>query len=301
MPAERKLGMDTDLYTYSSLVTRTPIRWPDGARLALWPIVHAEHFELAPPESFPQPKNLGRLPMAFPDFRHYTLRDYGNRWGIFRIMRLLDRYGLRATLAVNSVICDRHPYIIEQALQRKWEVIPAGTHATRIITSAMPEADEREYLQTAISTVARATGKQPAGWISPELSESLNTPRLLAELGIRYVCDWVNDEQPYEVRTEAGPLVAMPYSVEVSDLTVLAQRKEPVMDYERMLRRQFEGLYREGERHGLVMALPLHSWLVGQPYRTKYLDRALQYICSYAGVWNATGVEIADHFVAATT
>lgn len=298
MPAERKPGMDHDLYPYSSLATRAPLRWPNEARLAFWPVVHVEYYEVAPPDDFPQPRNLGRLPITFPDFRSYSLRDYGNRFGIFRVMRALDAHGLRATMAVSSVICERYPFIVEEALKRRWEVIPAGTHATRVITSEMTEAFERQHIRTAIETVARATGRRPAGWISPELSESLHTPHLLAEHGIRYVCDWVNDDQPYTMRTRAGELIAMPYSVEVNDLMVLGQRYETVQTYERMLRDQFDLLYREGARTGMVMALPLHAWLIGQPYRMKYLEQALSYICSYAGVWKATGEEIAEHCAA---
>jgi hypothetical protein len=119
---------------------------------------------------------------------------------------------------------------------------------------------------------------------------------LLAEAGIEYVCDWANDEQPYPLKTPEGRLLALPIMYGLDDVNTLTDRKVTVDRYAQMLKEGFDTLYQDGAHNGRVMALHLHPWLIGQPFRIGYLDDALAHMVRRQGVWTASGAEIVDWY-----
>jgi allantoinase len=178
-----------------------------------------------------------------------------------------------------------------------WELIGHNqTNALRL--TEMDAAQERDAIRATIDRIEAASGKRPVGWLGAGLAETWNTLDYLAEAGIRYVCDWVNDDQPYLFDIGSPPLVSLPYSVQTNDVPAYFEMKVSVPEFEAMVRRQFDTLYREGETIPRVMAIAVHPFVTGQPHRIGALDSALEYICSHAGVWRATGWEIVQHFMA---
>ena len=207
MPAERRFGMDHAHYDWSPMVKRGVLRWPEQARVALCVVVNLEHTEWSPPaDSFRPVLTGGVAPRPFPDYALLTHRDYGHRVGIFRVLDVLEKYGITPTVAMDALTAEHYPYLVRHCLQRGCEIIGHGI-GVRVITSTMSEQQERDYIQQAIETLQRATGSPPRGWLGPEYGESARTPQLLAQAGIRYVCDWVNDEQPYAMTDVAGRIV----------------------------------------------------------------------------------------------
>ena len=130
--------------------------------------------------------------------------------------------------------------------------------------------------------------RHAVGWLGAGLAETWNTLDYLAEAGIRYVCDWVNDDQPYLFEIGTPPLVSLPYSVQTNDVPAYFEMKVSVPEFEAMLKRQFDTLYREGQTVPRVMAIAVHPFVTGQPHRIGALDAALEYICSHDYVWRAT-------------
>ena len=169
MPGERRAGMDHALYDYSALLLRPRLQWPCGQSLAAWVILYLEHWELDPPaDSYRPPGIQGVRESFFPDYRTYSHREYGNRVGVFRIIEALDEAGLKPTVAVNASVCEECPRALQACLERGWEIAAHGTHATRMITSRMTEAQEREHIGSALETIRRCTGRDPKGWIVHE-------------------------------------------------------------------------------------------------------------------------------------
>lgn len=289
----RRYGMDHDRYDWSMLPRRPPVQWPGGARIALWVVPALEWFPL---DMKGQPfKPPGAMQTAYPDFRHYTLRDYGNRVGIFRIMQALDRHGIRASAAVNAAVAVRYPTLIQACVQRGWEIIANGLDMDHLHHGGLDAAQERAWIRQTLDILNKASGQQVRGWLSPAKSESFNTPDLLAEAGLDYACDWVNDDMPYAMRTSHGPLHAMPHPIDIDDATILVQNHHTEDDFRDALTDQFDLLYREASpENGRVMAISLHPWVIGQPYRIRALEEALAHIMRHQGVWAATGSEILD-------
>ena len=289
----RRYGMDHDRYDWSMLPRRAPVQWPGGARIALWVVPALEWFPL---DMKGQPfKPPGAMQTAYPDFRHYTLRDYGNRVGIFRIMQALDRHGIRASAAVNAAVAVRYPTLIQACVQRGWEIIANGLDMDHLHHGGLDAAQERAWIRQTLDILNKASGQQVRGWLSPAKSESFNTPDLLAEAGLDYACDWVNDDMPYAMRTSHGPLHAMPHPIDIDDATILVQNHHTEDDFRDALTDQFDLLYREASpENGRVMEISLHPWVIGQPYRIRALEEALAHIMRHQGVWAATGSEILD-------
>lgn len=287
----RRYGMDHDWYDWSILPQRPPVKWPNGNRIALWVATAAEFFPLnAPAQPFRAP---GSVSTPYPDLRHYTLRDYGNRVGIFRLMKVFGDLGITPSVAVNSAVAVRYPRLIEEIVGRDWEVMAGGVDMGHIHHGGLDPATEAEWIATCVDTLRGATGQAVAGWLSPARSQSMQTMDLLAAQGIGYVCDWVNDEMPYAINTANGGLVAMPHGQEMSDLQIIHTYKRSEAAFTQQVIDQFDVLYGEASADdGRIMALTVHPWLIGQPHRIKALTRALSYMLDKDGVWAATGSEI---------
>ncbi|MCB2006220.1 MAG: polysaccharide deacetylase family protein [Rhodoferax sp.] len=296
--ANRRYGMDHDRYDWSMLSARKPVAWPNGARVALWVVPALEWFPL---DMAGKPfKPPGAMQTAYPDLRHYTLRDYGNRIGIFRIMQALERHGIRASVAVNAAVAVRYPSLLQACVARHWEIIANGQDMDHLHHGGLAHEVEQALVANTLKTLRAASGQAVRGWLSPAKSESSATLDLLRDAGIDYVCDWVNDDMPYPMRTAGGRLHAMPHPVDIDDYTILVQNHHTEDDFRDQLCDQFDVLYRESQTQGgRVMAIALHPWVIGQPYRIRALEEALAHIMGHAGVWAATGSEILDAWTAA--
>lgn len=301
MPGARRRGMDHTLYEYSPIPARRTLRWPGDARLAVWVVLYLEHWELAAPaDAYRAPGVAGMWPTHAPDYRTYSYREYGNRVGIFRVLDVLDRHHIRATVAANAAACERYPYLVDECRRRGWEFAAHGTHATRMITSRMSEAEEREVIRTSMDTVAETVGRRPVGWIGQDFGESERTPVLVAQAGCRWIGDWPNDDQPYLMTVEP-PLVSLPCHAELDDVQLLWLRQVPTPCYPALVREAAATLLREAATGGRMLGLGVHPWLLGQSHRIRYLDEALAGVAGLVGVWTATGEEIAAAFQAAAT
>ena len=277
-------------FEYSPIINRDIIRWPNGARVALWVIPNIEHYEFDRPGMCIAP--LGNLN---PDVLNYGWRDYGVRVGVWRMMDILDKHNIRATVALNSAVCEYYPQIIEEGGKRAWEFMGHGVTNSRLLTLLSAE-EERQNIVTTIRQITEAVGKRPEGWLGPGLSETHDTLDVLAEEGMRYVCDWCNDDQPYLMKVKTGRILSIPYSIEINDIPAFFTFHLTPEGFGEMIKDQFDVLYEEGARSGRVMAIALHPFITGLPFRAKHLDKALEYITSREDVWLATGSEIADWY-----
>lgn len=280
-----------DRFAFSAIPSRTKLEWPNEARVALWVIPNIEHFLFDRPSSSIIQSTTGFVP----DVLNYAWRDYGVRVGIWRMMEIMEKYGVRGTVALNSDVCRYYPSIVEAGKSLDWEWMGHGRNNSSVITG-ISEDEERKIVEEVVSTITKATGTAPRGWLSPALTETHQTPDVLADNGIQYLANWTNDDQPYEMRVKSGSILAMPYSVEMNDYTAFLEQGLSGKDFGDAICDQFDQLYADGASTGRVMSLCLHPFLIGQPHRAKHFERALRYITSQDAVWLATGTQIADWY-----
>ena len=292
-------GLDHGHHVYLPLNdTRPRLTWPGGVPVALCVIVTLEHVEWKDPEgSYVSPMlagGYGKRP--HPDITRWSHREYGHRVGVFRILEVLSRYGVTPTVAMDAITARHYPFLVKHFLGLGAEFVGHGISASRMITSRMSQAEERDYIVESLEALRTATDGPLQGWFGPEYGESVHTPALLAEAGVRYVCDWVNDEQPYRMSAPTGELYALPITYPLDDVNALWDRRVEGRSWSASVRDAFDRLRLDGEENGRLLVLNLHPWLTGQAFRIRHVDEALAHIISSGAVWAATGSEIVDWY-----
>ena len=283
--------MEPNRFTYSPIVERPRIEWPNGGRLALWVVPNIEHYEYVPRDQ--NVKNpWPRCPA--PDVLGYATKDYGNRVGVWRMFDVMDKHAVRCTVSLSISVIEHYPEIFEGCEARGWDTLCHGVYNTRYLFG-LEEDEERAVIADCVDTYRSATGRQLPGWFGPAASFTLNSPDLIAEAGIKYCSDWYHDDQPCPIRVRNGRLITVPYTMDINDAIEYRHPTEG-KEFARMIIDEFDTLYRESETSGRVMCIALHPYIMGQPHRIKHLDDALGYVLSHEGVWQATGEQIADWY-----
>lgn len=293
----RRRGMDHDFYEFSLLSERKPVAWPGGAKLALWVNVSLEHFPLNPvgkPVKLP-----GNMTMPYPDLRHYTLRDYGNRVGIYRVLDALKAYDVQASFAINAELVERAPALVQHLLQHGGEWLGHSWNMDSAHAGGLAEADEAALIERSLTTLRAASGQLVRGWLSPGKLQSARTPELLVAHGIDYMADWVNDELPYRFHALNGSLWNMGLATEIEDRFVILDNQHSEASWAQQAVDAAEMLLAEaGEQGGRLLTLSLHPWVIGQPHRIKHLETLLAHLSRLPGVWSAMPGQILDAWVA---
>jgi peptidoglycan/xylan/chitin deacetylase (PgdA/CDA1 family) len=293
----RRPGLDHDRFEHRYLRSLTPVAWPGGNRLLIWITIHVEHFPMDMPATPLLP--LGGMDRVYPSVWDYSTRDYGNRIGIFRLMKVLDCHNLRATAAMNSEVAVRYPYLLEEVVRRGWEVAASGVDMGKLHYGLLESDAERTLVEQSFATLRQASGQSVTGWHSPGHSESANTPDLVAGAGARYIADWLNDDMPYTFSTNNGPLTHLPLSYDLSDRKIVFLHNQSISEYEQQIQAAFDCLYAESaERGGRILSLSLSPWVIAQPSRIKTLDRLLGRLLANDGVAGGTGEEICSAWTA---
>jgi peptidoglycan/xylan/chitin deacetylase (PgdA/CDA1 family) len=283
--------MENTRYDYSPIITRKPFELPNGAKVALYVGVAIEYWAIDSSEF--AVAGLHRIPP--PNVFQYAPRDYGNRIGVWRVMEVLDRHNIKASVFLNSDICEHHPIIIEEGKKRDWEFIAHST-SNAVLLGGKSEAEERRIIKTTMDVIAKAVGRRPIGWAGAALQETFNTPDILAEEGIKYTIDWTCDDQPFPMKVKTGSLIAMPYTLDLNDIPAFIDHHRTPKEFYEMIKDQFDTLYKEGASQARIMCIAVHPFLTGLPFRIAWLDKALQYIKGFKDVWFTTSGEIAKWY-----
>lgn len=293
---ERRPGPDHALYAHSPFFQRPELVWPEGARLAACTFLYLEHWELTPPaDAVYDRRHDGPLGGLSPNYKGHSLYEYGNRVGIFRVLDALAKYDWPITIAANASACLRYPALIAELKARGCEFAAHGWSVNRMLSSAMSEDAERAAIRESLDTMERVIGTRPTGWIGQDYGESTRTPQLLAEVGLAYVADWANDDQPYRMHTTPA-LVSIPNQCEWDDVQLVWHRKIHPSVHRDGVVEAFERLYEDGAQTGMFFGLHIHPWLSGASHRIAYLEDALARMAAKPAVWHTTAGEVAARF-----
>jgi len=296
---ERREGPDHALYPHAPRPERAPLRWPNDARVALVVFLYFETWEINPPKDTVYDKRHdGVIGGLFPNYKTWSQYEYGNRVGIVRVLDLLDRHRLTATVAANAMACEKYPSLVARFRERVYEIAAHGVSATRMLSSAMRGDEERAAIASTLAAIERACGTTATGWIGQDYGESTITPHLLAEAGLKYVADWGNDDQPYLLNT-LPPLLSIPNQAEWDDVQMIVHRKVRADVWRDTVLEAFTQLHADGATSGTVFGLHIHPWLSGAPHRIALLEEIVRKIAAASGVWCTTAGGLADHLASA--
>jgi allantoinase len=275
-----------DRYGYSAIVRRPDYSWPGGKRLAVYIGFNLEHF------SFGEGLGAALGPKSTePDVLNYSWRDYGNRVGAWRCLELFEQLKLPAGVLLNTALYDYCPELIDAFARRGDELIGHG-HTNSDRQGEMTAADERALLRYCRERIRKESGRAPAGWLSPWISESFATPDLLAATGYRYTLNWCHDDQPVKFKTRSGTLWSIPYPQELNDIPMIMARLMDGRDFADLIVDHFDEMLAQSRAQPLVMGIALHPYIVGQPYRLRHLRRALKHVAASKRAWFTTPGEI---------
>jgi allantoinase len=266
---------------------------PGGKRLIIHIVVAVEYWRFEDP----MPRKLLTPPHGqehVPDIPNWSWAEYGMRCGMPRLLRALGDRGLRADACVNAGVLDAYPAVAEAMLEAGWEFQGHGVHQR-----AVSGADEADLIRLSAERLEQFTGKRPRGWIGPGLKESFDTPDLLKAAGFDYLCDWVIDDHPTWMRTTSGPLVVVPYTLELNDSVIYAVEKHSSPEQFDRLRYTVEAIEPELERGPKVLTVSFHHHLSGVLHRIGFVAKMLDLLRDRSDTVFMTGSEICDWFVEA--
>ncbi|TDH63168.1 polysaccharide deacetylase [Dankookia rubra] len=276
---------------YSAIVDRPALKLPGGARVAVWTIVNLEVWDIGKPmarQVLPAPTGQ----VLSPDVPNWSWHEYGMRVGVWRFFKLYEKLGIAPTLSVNARVVEDYERVAAQAREAGWEFMGHSWEQGPI----HKEPDQRAMIHRSMDRLETFTGKRPVGWLGPGLTQTWETPELLAEAGVQYIGDWVYDDEPTTIHTDRGPLVTLPYTVELNDIPMMiVQHHES--DY--LLKRaidQFDRLYEEGAERAKILSIAIHPYISGQPHRIRYLEAFYDHVAQKTGVLHWNGVQLLDWY-----
>jgi peptidoglycan/xylan/chitin deacetylase (PgdA/CDA1 family) len=290
-------------YPFVPMPHRGRLAWPNGARLALIVTINLEFWDLVKDTSAPYyaggpPILPDLLPGNVADFPNFSWREYGQRVGVWRMLREFDAAGVPASCTMNAKMGLERRAVIDAVLERGWELVAHNYEQGELLTSyANDPQGERRIVEETLKVYEQVTGRKAKGWLSSSLRGTPRTPEILAENGLTFFCDLMNDDQPYLIHTKAGAIVATPYSIEVNDFTFFQRRGLGTDAAVELMKEQFDVLYAEGADTGMMMNVGLHPHVAGVPHRIRALREFLEYAKGFEGVWWATREEVAAWYL----
>lgn len=290
-------------YAWSPMISRQPLRWPGGKKLALVITMNCEYWDLTKESAEPYyaggpPMLPDSLPGNVADYPNFTWREYGQRVGVWRLFKLFEDMGAPFSVTINAKTALERPEIIAYVNARGWEIVAHNYEQGELLTRYSFDIDkERALIKATLAVYEKTVGRKAKGWLSSSLRSTSNTPNILAEQGLQFFCDYMNDEQPYLIQTPSGPIVNVPYTIEINDFTFFHRRAMSTWDAARMLKDQFDELYREGGESGRIMSVGLHPHVSGHPHRMPCFREFLTHAKQHPDVWWTTREEISDWYL----
>lgn len=284
-----------DRLIYAPMPGRPQVTWPEGKTVAVWHAPNVEHYDYIPVgQGSPQ----GRTPA--PDVQHYMHRDYGNRVGFWRLLRIVDRFEIPSTVSLSLAILEEMPEIRDPMIERGWEVMSHGISNLRPVYDYSAE-EEDDFFATSQLLAEKYLGKRLKGMLGPKISGTDRTADLMSRHGMTYYADWIHDEQPRPLRAEGDtPLVSIPYTYMVNDVPLLFAKHYSGEYFADMAIAQISRMLRDAEEdgQGRVACVATHPFVIGQPGMQRHLERVFEYLRSEYRIWTATAEQISDHYLA---
>lgn len=276
-------------FPYSPITQRKLPAWSNGQGLAVYVAMNLEQYAFG--EGLVEDLVPG---IPAPDVLNNSWREYGNRVGAWRLLKLLQEHQLPVSLLINSELYAVAPELI--AAYRAYGAEIASHGRTNSQHQAdLGEAEERALIEHVTASIAQHEGQPPAGWLSPWIAETERTPDLLDEAGYRYVLDWCMDDQPVWLKTRRGRILSVPYPQELNDSAAIIGRQVSASEFADMIVDQFDEMLLQAQDQPLVMGIALHAMIAGQPFRLRHLRRAFKHIADRSHqCWLTTAKQIAD-------
>jgi len=278
---------------YSPIENRAPLKFPDGVRLVVWPVLALEEWDIGRPMARMVISPPQGQPMQ-PDHPNWSWHEYGMRVGFWRLRKVLRELGVSPTVTLNARVCETYPQVVHACLDSGWEL---NAHGYDQVPMHKAE-NQRDVVMKSMDIIEKFSGKRPRGWFGPGLTQTFDTLDYLAEAGVEYIGDWVLDDEPVTLKTTHKSVVALPYNFEIHDIVMMALQHHPSEVMYARAMDHFNWLYAEAAERPKIMAIACHPYLSGQPHRIGHVQRVYRDILSQDGVAAWNGERILDWYLA---
>lgn len=283
--------LPTERLPYSGIDQRPPLKFPDGIRLVVWPVLALEHWDISRPMArmvISPPQGQAQQP----DHPNWSWHEYGMRVGFWRLKRVFERLGMTPTVTLNARACETYAPVVQACVDNGWELNAHGYDQQPMHKLD----DQRSSINRAMDIIEKFGGKRPRGWFGPGLTQTYDTLDYLSEAGVEYIGDWVLDDDPVTLKTTHKPVVALPYNFEVHDIVMMALQHQTSAEWHARAMDYFDCLYAESAERAKIMALAVHPYLSGVPHRIGHVERTFAEILARPGVACWDGVTILDWY-----
>lgn len=262
---KRKHGQDHERYQWNPVAQREKTSLKGGQSVGVAIIVPLEYFMLNP--SGKPFKHPGAMVTPYPDLRHYTTRDYGNRVGVFRLLKAFKDAGVKATFAVNAVLLDRVRPLIDDIIADGHEIAAHGFDTDSIHWGAADPDAEKRYVEDARASFDKA-GISPRSWMSPARQQGFKTLDLIRGAGFDICLDWELDRVPVFMKTDAGEIDAFPVLNELDDRFLLITKHQPEDVWRDQILEAAAMMKSETPQYGAsAFGFTMTPYIAGLPYR----------------------------------
>ena len=292
-------------YPYSARPQRGSFKWPNDAKVAVIVTLNLEHWEMVKDTNEPYyaggpPILPSTLPGNVADFPNYSWREYGQRIGIWRLIDIFDEVGVPASCTINAITALERAPMVEAAMQRGWEIVAHNYEQGELLCDYANDPDkEREVILRTLKVYEEVVGRPAKGWLSSSLRGTVNTCGVLAEQGLIFFCDMMNDDQPYLIETPHGNIVSVPYTIDINDFSLLTRMNFTTDQFLAAIKEELDVILSESvaDGNGRLMNLGLHPHVSGRAYRVRAIREFLEYAKSLDGIWFATREEVAEWYL----
>src|SRR6266853_1018761 len=216
------------------------------------------------------------------------------RVGFWRLMHAFEAANVRPTMSINAKVCETYRQVAAAARDANWEFM-AHSYVQMPIQQI---EDQRAVMRKSIEVIEAFTGKRPTGWLGPGRGQTYETLDHVGECGFTWFGDWVLDDQPLWVKTAHGPVLWIPYSAEINDITLMVSHHHESEVLTKRTIDAFDRLYEESAESARVMAIGVHPYVSGAAHRIKYFEALYDYMRRKEGVVFWTGQQIYDWYSA---
>jgi peptidoglycan/xylan/chitin deacetylase (PgdA/CDA1 family) len=228
---------------------------------------------------------------AVPDYLNWSWHEYEMRVAFWRVKTMFDRHAITPSISINSAVCTTYPEVADACRHARWEFVAHGV-TQRPVNEI---TDEPAMIRQCLDEIEAFTGRRPRGWASPGLAQTKDTVDHLTAEGIEYACDWVLDDQPFDIETKNGTLVGLPYTVDLNDVPAIAVLRQPIQQYKQSICDAFDRLYMDAHSGLRVLTIVLHPYICGASHRMRYIEEAFAYMFRPdVGFWS--GEQILDWY-----
>ena len=265
--------------------------WPNNARIAFVLGIAFEAWDRN------KPSRGAALQSALPanalckrDWSTETFREFGGKVGVKRLLDICDKYDFKVSMPINGLTCEYWPELVKYAHGRGHEMVAHGWDQGEYLYMLTREQEKEDIFKT-VDAITRLTGEKPTGWSSPGVRSTDHTPEIILEAGLRYHCDYHDEEMPYPLTISGKLLIEFPHQYTINDHRMLQSMTR--QEFFERFKDEFDYRYEIGRENPTMMNVITHGYISSRIPNIDTFEQIIAYAKRHTDVWFARRGDVA--------